>query len=184
VRVYDTSGDEITYTVTEDAVTGYTSEVTGDAASGFTITNTHVPETVSVSVRKEWVGPTGSSATVHLFANGADTGKTLVLTADGGWTGSFDDLDKYSAGEEISYTVKEDAVEGYASVVTGSAASGFVITNTQTTAAVTPSEPPAKDATPKMGDDGTPAGALAAIALGALGTAVSLRRKASGRSRL
>ena len=36
-------GTAITYTVKEDEVSGYTSEITGDATTGFTITNTEVP---------------------------------------------------------------------------------------------------------------------------------------------
>ena len=40
---YNADGTEIVYTVKEDEVSGYTSEVTGDATTGFTITNTEVP---------------------------------------------------------------------------------------------------------------------------------------------
>ncbi|WP_040324678.1 Cna B-type domain-containing protein, partial [Lancefieldella rimae] len=36
-------GTEIVYTVKEDDVAGYTSEVTGDANTGFTVTNTQIP---------------------------------------------------------------------------------------------------------------------------------------------
>ncbi|MGB4614401.1 MAG: Cna B-type domain-containing protein, partial [Erysipelotrichaceae bacterium] len=36
-------GKEIKYTVTEDAVSGYTSEITGDQASGYVVTNTYTP---------------------------------------------------------------------------------------------------------------------------------------------
>lgn len=42
---YDVEGNEITYTVGEAAVPGYTVEVAGDAQEGFTITNTRVPST-------------------------------------------------------------------------------------------------------------------------------------------
>lgn len=38
------AGKEITYTVQESAVNGYTSTVTGNAADGFVITNSHEPE--------------------------------------------------------------------------------------------------------------------------------------------
>ena len=40
---YNADGTEIVYSVKEDEVSGYTSEVTGDATTGFTITNTEVP---------------------------------------------------------------------------------------------------------------------------------------------
>ncbi|MBF4804397.1 Cna B-type domain-containing protein, partial [Lancefieldella rimae] len=40
---YKADGTEIVYTVKEDDVAGYTSEVTGDANTGFTVTNTQIP---------------------------------------------------------------------------------------------------------------------------------------------
>ena len=43
LRKYKTDGTEIVYSVKEDEVSGYTSEITGDATTGFTITNTEVP---------------------------------------------------------------------------------------------------------------------------------------------
>lgn len=45
VPVYS-RGEEITYTVEEAAVNGYTATVTGNAADGFVITNSHEPENV------------------------------------------------------------------------------------------------------------------------------------------
>ncbi|MCT1717581.1 Cna B-type domain-containing protein, partial [Dermabacter hominis] len=45
----------ISYSVEEVTVEGFTSKVTGDAASGFTITNTQTPPTTTeVSVTKAW----------------------------------------------------------------------------------------------------------------------------------
>ncbi|MGI6032121.1 MAG: Cna B-type domain-containing protein [Coriobacteriales bacterium] len=126
-------GEAVEYTVEETNVPdGYTSTVTGDVSSGFTITNTHTPETTSVSVSKKWVGPAAGSVTVHLLANGEDTGKTLELSEGNGWSGSFDGLDKYSGGNEVAYTVSEEAIENYSSAVTGSASEGYTITNTNT----------------------------------------------------
>jgi hypothetical protein len=136
--MYDsTSGSEYTYTVSEDAVTAYTAAVTGSVSAGFTITNTHETETTSVSVTKSWVGPAGTSATFALYADGADTGQTLTITADDGWTGSFDGLDKYANGNEIAYTVSETAMGGvdssdYSTTVSGDASDGYVVTNTNT----------------------------------------------------
>ncbi len=42
---------------------------------------------LAVPVEKKWVGPAATSVTVHLFADGADTGKTLTLDAAGNWQG-------------------------------------------------------------------------------------------------
>lgn len=91
------------------------------------------PVRISISVTKKWVGPAGTSATVHLLADQTDTGKTLTLTEQGGWTGSFEDLRQYKAdGSRIVYTLSEADVPGYGSVITGDAESGFVVTNTKT----------------------------------------------------
>ena len=128
----DASGSEVSYTVAEDAVEGYSSKVAGDAAGGFTVTNTSTAK-VSVPVEKKWVGPAASKATVRLLADGKDTGKSIDLTESNSWKGSFEGLPKYSkSGSEVSYTVAEDAVEGYSSKVAGDAAGGFTVTNTST----------------------------------------------------
>ena len=126
-------------TPTADGKTG-TVTVTGDGASTIIFTNTYTPETIDITVTKEWVDNENEhpSVTVKLLADGqAVEGKTLTLGATaptGGaqWTGTFMDLPKYNAeGKEIKYTVQEDPVpEGYNSEVTGTVADGFTITNT------------------------------------------------------
>ena len=55
--------------------------------------------------------------------------ETLELTADTNWTGSFTELDKYADGQEITYTVDEVSIKGYNTVITGTQAEGFVVTN-------------------------------------------------------
>ena len=124
---YNADGTEITYTVSEDSVDGYTSTVTGT-----NITNSYTPETTVVKVTKAWVGPKTNSVTVHLLADGTDTGKTLTLDEAGNWTGTFSNLPKYKDGTAITYTVKEDDVANYTNAITGDVTSGFTITNTNT----------------------------------------------------
>ena len=125
------NGEEITYTVTEDAVTDYTSKV-----DGFDVTNTHAPGKTSITVTKAWDdknnqdGKRPDSVTVHLLADGEDTGKSLVLNKDNKWTASFEELDEKKAGKDIAYTVQEEAVTGYTTVITGDAKKGYIITNT------------------------------------------------------
>ena len=134
------SGTAIVYTVVEDEVAGYTANVTGSAGKGFVVTNSHTPAKTSVDVSKVWkdaqnqdnLRPT--SITVKLLANGTETGKTVELNANNKWAATFDNLDKNAAGVEIAYTVEEVSVTGYTSVITGSAAEGYVITNTHTPA--------------------------------------------------
>ena len=76
--------------------------------------------------------PSSASVTVHLFADGADTGKSAELSESNGWKYTWTGLDKLNAeGNEIAYTVSEDVPEGYTPSYSGSAAAGFVITNTK-----------------------------------------------------
>lgn len=74
-------------------------------------------EKTDLAVSKNWENDTESdrpeSITVHLYANGADTGKTLTLNKANNWSDSFEELDVYQAGKKISYSVKEDVPEGY-----------------------------------------------------------------------
>ena len=120
---FDSDGNKITYSITENKVEKYQGEVTGDAENGFTITNTHTPETIGITVTKSWVdgndkdGLRPEKLTIKLYANGNDLNKPLVLTApkdnlsSNTWTGTFEDLPKYNNGQEIVYTIKEELPE-------------------------------------------------------------------------
>ena len=122
----------------------YTLQVTPTGGAIQTITNK--PIKTSVPVTKLWVGPKAGPVTVHLLADGTDTGKSITLDEAGNWTGTFSGLDKYKAdGTEIVYTIKEDEVSGYTSEVTGDATTGFTITNTE----VSHDTPKPKEDTPK-----------------------------------
>ncbi|MGI5875058.1 MAG: Cna B-type domain-containing protein [Bacillota bacterium] len=127
---YAEDGREIVYTVTEDAVPGDTARY-----SGFDIVNEHVPETLTVPVRKIWVGDDENvrpdSVTVELLADGEPTGDVLTLSAENEWQGAFADLPLYNGGKAVAYTVAERSVSGYTALVTGSAAAGFTVTNTR-----------------------------------------------------
>ncbi|MCD7840751.1 MAG: Cna B-type domain-containing protein [Erysipelotrichaceae bacterium] len=72
------------------------------------------------------------SVTVTLLKNGEATDQTIILNADNNWEASFTDLDVYSNGVAIEYSVEEVSVDGYTSEITGSMSEGFVITNTHT----------------------------------------------------
>ena len=130
---YENGGNLINYAISEDAVEDYTTTY-----NGYDVVNTHAPEKTSVTVTKSWDdsndqdGIRPDSVTVKLLANDEATGKTLTLSADNNWTGSFTDLDKFEAGVEIKYTVAEISVEGYETEITGDAAAGYIITNTHT----------------------------------------------------
>ena len=127
----DKGGTPIQYTVVEVTVAGYTSEITGDAASGFTITNSYLPETVDVKATKNWDdannqdGKRPTKITINLLADGQKhDSKEVQAAADGTWTVEFTKLAKYKAGKEIKYTVTEEAVAEYEATITD-----FTITN-------------------------------------------------------
>ena len=127
------NGKEITYTVEEEAVEGYTTKV-----SGFNITNTYTPAKTSVQVTKKWDdaddkdGKRPDSVTITLYADGQKTDKTLVLNKENNWTGSFTEVDEYKAGKKIDYSVQEEPVgNGYVSEISGDQAGGFTVTNTR-----------------------------------------------------
>ncbi len=70
---------EILYTIKETKVEGYTSKITGDAKSGFVITNKHTP-------KKDEVIPSKPNNTGKDTVNSGTKGITVVKTGD---TGSF-----------------------------------------------------------------------------------------------
>ena len=131
----DKGGTPIKYTVEEEtAVKGYTTEVTGDATTGFTITNSYTPETVDITATKNWDdannqdGKRPTKITINLLADGQKVDSKEVQAApDGTWTAKFDKLAKYKAGKEIKYTVTEEKVSEYESSITD-----FNITNKYT----------------------------------------------------
>ena len=138
------NGQKITYTVTENAVAGYTSTV-----DGYNVTNNHTPATVKVSGTKTWNdnnnqdGIRPSSITVNLLANGRQVASKTVSASDN-WHYSFDNLAAYANGQKITYTVTENAVAGYTSTI-----DGYNITNTHNP--TTPKKPqvPNNPTTPK-----------------------------------
>ena len=129
---YRDGGTEIVYTITEDAVPGYTTAVDNET---FTVTNHYTPGKTSVSVTKNWDdngnqdGMRPAVIEIKLLADGADTGKTLRLSAENAWSGTFGNLDEYKAGEKIRYSVQEVGVHGYESSISGDAVEGYVVTN-------------------------------------------------------
>ena len=126
------NGKEIEYTVSENAVKDYKTEI-----NGYDITNTHEKELTEITVNKKWNddnnrdGIRPDSIKVDLKANGKVV-KTVTIKASDNWTYTFTNLDKYSNGEEINYTVEEKTITGYESEV-----NGYEITNTHEIAKTT-----------------------------------------------
>lgn len=144
---------------------------------------------ISVPVTKRWeddndrLGIRPASITVKLRADGADTGKTLTLNSENGWSGSFAGLPEYENGQKIAYTVEEVQVRGYATQITGDAG-GYLIVNRLLPSEGGAPQDPAPTAAPaqiipQTGDD-LPVGLLAGLAIaaaGALAVLLALRKR-------
>src|SRR5690625_408658 len=132
---FDDEGQPIKYTVQELEIDGYTSEITGDAKEGFTVTNTRTGET-EIPVEKVWEDRDNKhelrpdNITVNLLANDEEV-NTEKLSEENDWSHVFTDLDAYDENDEaIEYTVEEVEVAEYRTDITGNAEEGYTITNT------------------------------------------------------
>ena len=111
------NGQEVTYTVAESAIDGYTT--TGSPANDHgTITNKHTPEVTEVTVVKVWddsddIGKIRPAAiNAQLTADGTASGDPVALNAENKWTYTWENLPKYKAGKEIVYSADETTVPG------------------------------------------------------------------------
>ena len=125
------AGETINYSVVElTDVPGYETTVNDTDHGNIIITNTYTPEVTEISGKKVWddennqEGVRPESITINLLANGEQV-ESIEVTAADDWAYSFTNLPKYEAGEEIVYSITEDAVEGYETTI-----NGFDITNT------------------------------------------------------
>lgn len=143
------SGKPGFYSNTEATLT-YTFGKTGE---GIPQTVTYVEQPVvqvsamEIPVTKVWKGVPEDvekpAVRVSLYQDAAATPyKTLQLTEDNRWKGTFTYVAKGH-----TYTVKEEALEGYESAVSGDATNGFTVTNSRK-----PSLTVAKKVTGDMGD--------------------------------
>lgn len=134
IPLFDANGNEITYTITEDAVAGYTYTVTNEGRS-FTITNSHVQETLSIPVTKTWEDNGNQDgvrpSAIHVILMGSDGNVYEAnLTAAGKWKYEFKDLPRYwMEGVAIDYTLSEETVDNYTYKIEGDADTGFTVTN-------------------------------------------------------
>ncbi len=121
---YQKSNDKIFFTVkseTEDA--NQTIQVTND-----------IPHR-NITIQKKWIGPVNhTQITVHLYANGVDTGKSVQLVSTNHWQATMQDIPVLdSAGHTIVYSVVEESLTDYSVYYDGDQDQGFTITNTNTT---------------------------------------------------
>lgn len=129
------AGEEIIYTVEEVSVNGY--ETSYSEENPYIIINTHENEQIELSGTKTWNdsnnqdGIRPESIKVTLIGKVGEktvyTSEKIEVTAATNWKYNFGKVDKYYEGQEITYTVVEDNVEGY-----NVEYNGLDITNTHT----------------------------------------------------
>lgn len=134
------NGTDIVYTVSESAVKGYTTDIIGNAADGFVITNVHVPAvltgglTVSKSVSGNAADPTKAFPFIVTLNDQGISGAYGEMTFSNG-IASFvlkDGESKTASGlpAGVAYIVTESGNDGYVVTVNGGSettASGVVV---------------------------------------------------------
>ena len=131
------AGKKVTYTVEATGIRSeYKVEITGDAATGFTVTATHVPAKAEVKASVVWDdadnqdGIRPESVEAEIYAGDVSNSKKVRLTAENNWTASFGEMELKKDGQEIKYTLVGTKADGYTYTCTGSGAAGLVLTYT------------------------------------------------------
>ena len=130
-------GNKVEYTWTEEDVDGYTLTNSSTVNNVTTLTNTHEVSEASVSVTKVWddsdnaEGFRPDSVTVNLLANN-NVIDTVTLSDDNDWSYEWTKLDAYADGEEIVYSITEDSVADYTTIIVKEQGSNtFTVTNSR-----------------------------------------------------
>ena len=151
---YDAEGKAYTYTIQEENVPGYTSEI-----NDYDLVNTyHNTETTEVAGTKTWndydnkFNTRPESITVKLMRNDEKYAEKIVKAdKKGNWTYRFDKLLKYDAeGKAYTYTIQEGKVPDYTTKI-----NGYNLVNTYTGPETpkTPSDPKKPDTSKQSEDD-------------------------------
>lgn len=130
------AGQAVVYTITEDAVAEYSTQV-----EGYNLTNSHTPGQTSLTVTKQWQdqgdqdGLRPSQIQVQLYADGVASGSPVTLTAANNWVYTWSDLAEKANGKTIEYSVKEvDQPSGYTSTTSQVSPGNVLIVNQHTPA--------------------------------------------------
>ena len=166
------NGRVIKYTVTENTVDDYNTEI-----EGYDIKNSYTPEETSVTVTKRWNDSNDKDRIrperikVQLYANGEKKGKAVELKVGSNWSYTWNRLPKKAKGKDIKYTVKEEgSPSGYTVSVDDKDHGNIIITNSHTPKEIT---------RPKTGDTNRFIAYLAVMLISAaavIGLLVSRRR--------
>ena len=130
------AGQAVVYTITEDAVAEYSTQV-----EGYNLTNSHTPGQTSLTVTKQWQdqgdqdGLRPSQIKVQLYADGVASGSPVTLTAANNWVYTWSGLAEKANGKTIEYSVKEvDQPSGYTSTTSQVSPGNVLIVNQHTPA--------------------------------------------------
>lgn len=148
----DAAGALINYSVKEESIGGYITEITGNQTSGITVTNTAVK---SFDITKKWEDENSTHPEITVDVEGTDGSlQQIVLNEGNQFKITLSNLVAYMEdGTEIIYSVAEKTVPNYTTDITGSDLDGFVITNTLIAESETPEpEPEEEPETPKPED--------------------------------
>ncbi|MGX7112074.1 Cna B-type domain-containing protein [Gemella cuniculi] len=166
---YDEVEREITVTVVKDTKTNTLSAKVSKTTKELNFVNKFTPEKTKVEGTKTWEdnnnqsGKRPSRIKVKLLADGKVVA-TKEVTEKDGWRYSFDNLDKYKDGKEIKYTIDEEGVDGYQTII-----KGYNLTNRLL---------PPPPTTPRLPKTGLGNSSLATSGIGILGLiALAIRRK-------
>ena len=125
------AGQAVVYTITEDAVAEYSTQV-----EGYNLTNRHTPGQTSLTVTKQWQdqgdqdGLRPSQIQVQLYADGVASGSPVTLTAANNWVYTWSGLAEKANGKTIEYSVKEvDQPSGYTSTTSQVSPGNVLIVN-------------------------------------------------------
>lgn len=130
------AGQAVVYTITEDAVAEYSTQV-----EGYNLTNSHTPGQTSLTVTKQWQdqgdqdGLRPSQIQVQLYGDGVASGSPVTLTAANNWVYTWSGLAEKANGKTIEYSVKEvDQPSGYTSTTSQVSPGNVLIVNQHTPA--------------------------------------------------
>lgn len=113
-------------------ITGFFANVK-EKAQELSMTNKYSTKTIDINVEKIWNDNNSSirpsSITINLLANDKIY-TTIKIDGTTNWKYTFKELPLYNKGNLIKYTIREDEIPNYNSIITGDMDKGFIITNT------------------------------------------------------
>ncbi len=130
------NGKEIAYTLQEDPVNMYVTEI-----NGYTITNRYRPPTTKSTVSKVWEDDNNLAgirpASIVCYLN---NGMYAVLSAENNWTVTVDNLPATVNGRPAVYTWSEPEIIGYVQTGVEQIGNTTILTNSLITREETPPE--------------------------------------------